>query len=500
MKRLFSSLITILIVSLFAISLTQPAKASTGITQNMAGSIGLAITGFQANPDNIDEECGVLASGAMTAQENFMAGRCDSEGNLAGLLPTGEKYIAMLYNQQPSGREYIADILDNVGIPQVSSAYAQGTGYTALSSFLPFWKTFRNLAYSLYIIMFVVVGVMIMLRTKVNAQTVITIQSALPNLLITLLLITFSYAIVGFMIDLMYFLIYILVYLLSAAGIISTPTQAISRLLSYNAWSIIFEGRNSIIGAVAAAMRQILGGISNFTAGGRWVGGILTLGVTEILANGFSYLIVAVWLGFAMLKLIYVLLKSYVMLLVQTITAPVQLLMNAMPGSQAFSNWLKKTASYLIPFPVAGAMFIMAAVFIGNPTDYLAVHDWWGEPNPFGINENHEFYQNWESNDIWLPPFTLTGDNHWNTQDLMVIIGFFIFTMTPATVKMAQEWMQVKESPYVSEAFAGVGVATGLAKYPMSLYRNIKHQKEQRDIARDQSRWMAEEFKKIQGS
>ena len=58
----------------------------------------------------------------------------------------------------------------------------EGTGYGASPPFLPFWKVFRNLAYSLYIIMFVVVGIMIMLRTKVNAQTIITIQTALPNL------------------------------------------------------------------------------------------------------------------------------------------------------------------------------------------------------------------------------------------------------------------------------------------------------------------------------
>ena len=110
----------------------------------------------------------------------------------AGIINhTVDATIALL-NSQPSSQEYIADVLDNIGIPQVSSAYAQGTGYSAMSPFLPFWKAFRNVAYSLYIIMFVVVGIMIMLRTKINAQTVITIQSALPNLVITLLLITFS--------------------------------------------------------------------------------------------------------------------------------------------------------------------------------------------------------------------------------------------------------------------------------------------------------------------
>jgi hypothetical protein len=152
-----------------------------------------------------------------------------------GMLGFQSQLVAQLFESQPSSKEYIADILDNIGIPTVSRAYAQGTGYGAMSAFLPFWKVFRNLAYSLYIIMFVVVGIMIMLRTKVNAQTIITIQTALPNLLITLLLITFSYAIVGFMIDLMYFLIYFVVYLGNASGIINDPTKLITRFMTNSA-------------------------------------------------------------------------------------------------------------------------------------------------------------------------------------------------------------------------------------------------------------------------
>lgn len=367
-----------------------------------------------------------------------------------GILGTQGVVVASLFNQQPSSREYIADLLDNIGIPTVSSAYAQGTGYTAMNPFLPIWKAFRNFAYSLYIIMFVVVGVMIMLRTKVNAQTVITIQAALPNLVITLLLITFSYAIVGFMIDLMYFLIYFVVYLVSSTGIISTPTQAIDRLLSYSAWSVIFEGRNSIISAVALAIGEVLSGLGT---------GALEVAGTLLSMASPMYLIVAVAFIIAMLKLMVALIKSYVMLIIQTVTAPVQILFNALPGSKSFSGWLKKTASYLIAFPVAASMFILAAVFVGDPTNSTLFGDIFGtgSANPFGINSSNEFYQNGNEG-IWLPPFTLTGSVDFTQDDVMVIIGFFIFMMTPAAVKMAQDWLEVKESPYSAEAFANIGV------------------------------------------
>ena len=422
-----------------------------------------------------------------------------------GLLMEQGHYLAMMFEYQPGLNEYFADLLDNIGIPTISHAYAQGTGYSAMSTFLPFWKAFRNLAYSLYIVMFVVVGVMIMLRTKVNAQTIITIQTALPNLLITLLLITFSYAIVGFMIDLMYFLIYFVVYLFSSIDIIRTPTKAIDRLLSYSAWSVIFEGRNTIIKAVSQAITQALSGLGTGALG---VVGAISSALSWI---GLGYLLVAVWLAVAMLKLMWTLMNCYFMLLVQTITAPIQILMNAMPGSKAFSEWLKKTASYLIPFPVVACMFIFAAVLIGDPSRATIMG---GKPlfgkddgNPFGINPSAELYSNYggrafgtkNTGAIWLPPFTLT-DYSEEPASLMVLLGFFIITMTPAAAKMAMDWLQVKASPYTSEIGAGMGGAIGLMKYPGSMISSTKQKQQQISLAKSQARWNAEEFKKIQGT
>jgi hypothetical protein len=419
-----------------------------------------------------------------------------------GLLQAQGHYLAMMFQNQPGTNEYFADLLDNMGLPSVSRAYAQGTGYSAMSSFLPFWKVFRNLAYSLYIIMFVIVGIMIMLRTKVNAQTIISIQTALPNLLITLLLITFSYAIVGFMIDIMYFLIYFVVYLLSSIDIISTPTKAISRLLSYSAWSVIFEGRNSILSAVQMAITQALSGLGT--------GALGAVGVVGSVLSwlGLGYLIAAIWLAVSMLKLMWVLMNCYFMLLVQTITAPIQILMNAVPGSNAFSGWLKKTASYLLPFPIVACMFIFAAVLIGDPSRATIVQSsagiFGGDANPFGINQSHELYDNYggktqsgqvNTGSIWLPPFTLT-DYSEEPASLMVLLGFFIITMTPAAAKMAMDWLQVKASPYTSEIGAGLQTGMGVAQYPIGIGKGIKHEAEQRAMMKAQAGWIGDAVSK----
>lgn len=405
----------------------------------------------------------------------MIGGLQDASGkncNTAALLPQSGKMVAALLQNGITGQQYLADIANNIGLPNLAPrAYAQGTGYAAMGAFLEFWKGFRNLAYALYIVMFIVVGIMIMLRTKINAQTVITIQAALPNLLVTLLLITFSYAIVGFMIDIMYFLIYFLVYLLSAVGIIGTPVDAINRLMSGSAWSVIFSGRNSVIWAVAAASDRLLSGIGD--------------GLTGFIGKGIaifspSALIAAVWLGVTMIKLLFVLVKAYVMLIIQTVTAPIQILMNAMPGSKAFSEWLKKTASYLLPFPVVAAMFIFAAILVGDPTESTLWNTgaFGADGNPFGIDSSSSFYaQTGDDGSMWLPPFTLTGTDL-QANDLMGLIGFFIFTMTPAAAKMAMDWLQVKESPYTSEIGAGLGGAMAIGKTAYGWKTSLEHQRE----------------------
>lgn len=461
MKKIF---LIILFALSFGVYSANPVSAAeyypSGKESGLFNSI-IACANKQILPINADG-CGDL-------EDPFQQDICDKPQNLnlyncggltsdpstgrvysPGLLGTGGSLIAKVFETQPSSHEYVADLLNNIGVPTISSAYAQGTGYAAMSPFLPFWKAFRNLAYSLYIIMFVVVGIMIMLRTKVNAQTIITIQSALPNLLITLILITFSYAIVGFMVDLMYFLIYFVVYLAASpiVGIIDDPGKLITRFLTYSSWSVIFAGRNSIISAVGASISGIMTGLG--TGGIELAGRVLSM-------FSIMYLIVAVTFAIAMLKLMFALIKSYVMLIVQTVTAPLQILLNAMPGSKAFSEWLKKTASYLIPFPVAAAMFLFSAILVGNPTDATILKDLDpNDANPFGVNQGHEVYASRDQ--IWLPPFTLTGGTDISNQDVLTLIGFFVFLMTPAAVKMAQDWLQVKESPYTAEAFSSVGM------------------------------------------
>lgn len=118
-----------------------------------------------------------------------------------GLIGTANNFIGSLYQPPASGINYIAQSFQSfLGKP----AYAQGIGFSGLQPLIMIWRSFRNAVYLLSSIIFVVIGMMIMLRVKVSPQAVITIQNAIPNLITTLILVTFSYAIAGLLIDASY--------------------------------------------------------------------------------------------------------------------------------------------------------------------------------------------------------------------------------------------------------------------------------------------------------
>lgn len=119
-----------------------------------------------------------------------------SQVNLSGgILGATGNLIGGLYMYPPvSTSKYLASIGQNLGI--VKEAHAQGvfgSGASVLDPVLALWQISRNISYLTMIIIFVVIGLMVMFRNRINPQTVITAQAALPGLIIGLILITFSY-------------------------------------------------------------------------------------------------------------------------------------------------------------------------------------------------------------------------------------------------------------------------------------------------------------------
>lgn len=125
------------------------------------------------------------------------------------------KALAFPYLNPPASGVYWAYAgLENAGFIPTSYA-AEGIGFGSLKPLMNIWKIFRDISYMILVLVLITIGFMIMFRMKINPQTVISVENTLPKIVTTLILITFSFAIAGFLIDMMYVLISIIISILS---------------------------------------------------------------------------------------------------------------------------------------------------------------------------------------------------------------------------------------------------------------------------------------------
>ena len=340
-----------------------------------------------------------------------------------GAFGTMNKIIASLNTPPASGVEYIAQIKDSfLGKP----AYAQGAGFTGLQFLLPLWRGFRNVVYVLASIIFIAIGIMIMLRVKISPQAVVTVQSAIPKLITTLILVTFSYAIAGLVIDICNLVQGLVVALLfsingtslsdslfsysqwfgESSGLVgfsalgetiaswfggntfsfsnlSNPNLHILQLLTYRAvpgWlSLTMLG--GLLGSIVLGF--FLGGIGNWALGsagstvfdmaGRVVGGAAGGVIGGLLIPLVLCIVVAIWL----IKLYFGLLKCYVTLIFKIIFAPLEIGMGAFPNAKGgFSTWILDILANMAVFPVVGIFLVilnMVTDAVSNPANIANV-------------------------------------------------------------------------------------------------------------------------------
>lgn len=299
-----------------------------------------------------------------------------------GLVNQANNLVAALYeNPAASSGIWLADVATNIGI--APKAYAQGIGFSALSPILPLWKAMRNVAYALLIIVLLVIGIMIMFRTKIDPRTVISIQSALPRIVITLLLITFSYPIAGLMIDFMYVVLFLGISIIGSSGIDlgqSVPElQAefasgggLAKLfLGIVPTSVWLEGGLGLgigIASLLVVPLKVGGILSKFVGAattkiGSGVAG-KALNILGIGGSLFGLLVLFLGLAmlFALIRIFFLLLTAYINLIIAIIFAPIILLGQAIPGQASFSSWLKNILSNLIVFPATAFLIIIAGV------------------------------------------------------------------------------------------------------------------------------------------
>jgi hypothetical protein len=398
-----------------------------------------------------------------------------SKYKLSGLLGTSTNMVASLYHPQASGVAYIAQIKDNfLGKP----AYAQGVSFNqsnSLQPLLPIWTALRNTVYVLFSLIFVVIGIMIMLRVKISPQAVITIQSAIPKLVASLILVTFSYAISGLIIDLSYWLQGFVIALLFTAKKVDFGQNLFnsgwSNLLTFdfipgqNWWNLNGLNTTNFVGLSMLANRTVpmgsllvlgtvigqvvlgsiiggLGGLFGSTAsfGANIAGG--AIGWVVGAAGGIIFMIVlfilvAVWL----IKLFFGLLKTYVAILVKIITGPLEIGLGAFPNSKVnFSSWIIDLISKVAVFPVV----LIALIFI----NYLIEISWTGN--------------------LWVPSLLNTGPINGNAGGQYIgaaigLAGLAMLAKLPDLVPQAI--FMLKPSPFGAAIGEGFKTGSGMARY-----------------------------------
>lgn len=397
------------------------------------------------------------------------------------------KLVALPYSNPPaSGVAWLSSGLANAGF--LPKAYAaEGVGFAALKPFIKIWTVFRNLTFILIVLIMISIGFMIMFRMKINPQTVISIENSLPKIAIALLLITFSYAIAGFLIDIMYVLILVVISTLSTINFDQyTPANAFKLINEYvgadstklfpveyhpiatgnyllNILPLSIGGVLKFFGGYAAAfgIAQWIGkkfeieraftsfsdiGLSAATFG-------LAIGDTPGLIFMIFYwyfalvvlipialpflvgLIVGFTILFLFFRIFFILLTTYIQILLLILFSPIILLFEAVPGKNIFSWWIKNLFGNLIVFPLV-IMIILTSDII--------------------VKINAQVGQN----QFWAPPF-LYPLNH---EAMTVLIGIGIYLLIPDLIKLVKEALGVKGLPVnfgIGTFFSGVATPVG---------------------------------------
>lgn len=338
----------------------------------------------------------------------FLAGGIDT---LTTTPPASSvQYIAYL------GREFHIP-----GTPTVAYAdtNTSGWGFTELGPVLKLWTAARNLAYGAFAFIFVIVGLMIMFRIKTDPKTAVTIQSALPKIIMALVLVTFSYAIAGLLIDLMYVSLGLIAAVVkSAANIDITADKG---LLSGSIFNFVYtdngsNGANlwSATQNSAASIGDIVDSIvTNSTQMNKALGN-----VAGGLANGLAYLIVAVAILIALFRTWLSLIGAYANIIIAIIGSPLMLMMDAIPGQNQFNNWVRNMLSNLLAFPVVVAMLAIGSAIVNTGAS--------------------------SSSNGFVPPLLGAG----NFQSAINLVGLGILLSIPRAVQIVQDLMKTPPFKY----------------------------------------------------
>lgn len=373
--------------------------------------------------------------------------------------------ISLVFADRPlSGVSYVKHKIQNFTLTPVAKAQTPGPGFgfSALEPIQSMWKGARDIAFGIFVLAAVVLSFMIMFRVKISPQVVISVQSAIPKLIIALVLVTFSYAIAGFMVDLMYVVIGIVSLFGPSLMGFQIPPAAIFAFLTGINILIIFSVYGfalvmSFIGSAAAMMGAPLFAILGAT--------MLTFLWWLILIILLVFVIVYIVMA---IKTTWALFKAFAGFLLNVIFGPLQIVAGIIIPNFGFGAWLKSLASNLSVFVVTGALILLSIAFLINGVS-LGLQDFFG--GPAGAASIGHTILNFLFGNVAVeivsgnvvsswPPIIGGGGSLAGTGMLFLGVSFVLFTLIPKATQIVQGFITGKPFAYGS----AVGEAMGPVK------------------------------------
>jgi len=295
-------------------------------------------------------DMGYLLETKLADTENGQPFDIESNG-LLGILGSTSYSLAQNPPDVKTGDFFYSTLANNIfGIKPVHAA-----GKDVFNTILEVWKAFRNIAYFAMIIILIVAGFMIMFRYQLGPRTEVTIFTAVPKILVSLLLITFSFAIGGFLLDLG-----IVAKAVIESFLKTLPSGSLKFAfpMDYGILRVIFASYIFDIGG--AAKNALDAGILTPIKGVGYLLGGLDLSGSGIISALLMLILRLVTVVIAF-YIFFMLLLRFAALFVYLIFSPMAFLWGALPGQQdTITKWFKNFMVNVLTFPLVYLIFNLA--------------------------------------------------------------------------------------------------------------------------------------------
>ncbi len=310
--------------------------------------------------------------------------------------------VDVMYHSPTASIEvWASDIRDKFDASALAAAesptYNPGQGYNLLSPVRDLWRTSSNAVYIFYILIVVAIAFLIVFRSQLNGQNAVNLFNAIPSIIISLVMVYFSYPLSAVFIDIIpvgssvaygtlignvpaneggsapgaYLLnkdfnFYSVEYGLLPVPIQGRPLNAATELQIddkyMSLWEIfkIADVNISLTGVKTIIPDAVfLGDLAGVALGnfGDGLGSILSL--------------VFVFAAFtAGLKLFFALLREYVILMIYPVLAPFFFLVAAIPGQTGTQilNYFKRLLAASLTFVAIYAVFLVVIIIARSPS------------------------------------------------------------------------------------------------------------------------------------